>query len=106
MANRQKGWDKLNRMKQMEANKSRGKVEKVVTREGEFLFFMLTPAKRLVKGWNTRNDHKREKIAIAEAARKEHLPRKQRRRATLAARKDGKSRMNYRRAREAKSDET
>lgn len=106
MANRQKGWDKLNRMKQMEVNKSRGKVEKVVTQEGEFLFFMLTPAKKLVKGWNLRNDHKREKIAIAEAARKEHMPRKQRRRATLVARKDGKSRMNYRRAREAKSDET
>lgn len=105
MANRQKGWDKLNRMKQMEANKSRNKVEKVVTQEGEFLCFMLTPAKRLARGWNTRNDRKREKKAIETVAKREKMSRKRRRNAVRIARKDNKTRRGIRRVTEAKHDE-
>ena len=105
MANRQKGWDKLNRMKQMEANKSRNKVEKVVTQEGEFLCFMLTPAKRLARGWNTRNDRKREKKAIETVAKREKMSRKQRRNAVRIARKGNETRRGIRRVTEAKHDE-
>lgn len=84
MANRNKGWAKLNRMKQMEANKSRGQIEKQVLEDGTFFKFNLLPAKRLKKGWNARNDRRRERLAIEEMARQKKMPRGDRRRATLA----------------------
>lgn len=65
MANRAKGWNVLNHRKQLDANRSRQKVEKVVDKDGVFLNFKLTPAKRLPSGWTIpMNDHKRERIAI------------------------------------------
>ena len=82
MANKAKGWNILNHRKQIEANRSKNKVEKVVSKDGDFLCFMLTPAKRLHHGWTIGiNDHKRERIAIKQMLQKEKtLTRAQRRR--------------------------
>ena len=82
MANKAKGWNVLNHRKQIEANRSRNKVEKIVSKDGDFLCFMLMPAKRLYHGWTINiNDRKRERIAIKQALQKEKtLTRAQRRR--------------------------
>lgn len=79
MANRIKGWNKWNHLKQIEANKSRGKVEKVVSQEGDFLYFMLQPAKRLQKGWNLKNAHKVERKKVEMQLKHEEMARRQKR---------------------------
>lgn len=95
MANRNKGWSKLNHRKQMEANKSRGQIEKWVLEDGTFFKFNLLPAKRLRKGWNVRNEKKQQRIAIAQIAQKERMSRRGKRAAMFNRypRKNGKTGM-------------
>lgn len=58
MANRAKGWNKLNRLNQKRVNKSRNQIEKIVDMDGNFLCFRLEPAEHLTYGWNWRNAQK------------------------------------------------
>lgn len=106
MANRNRGWSKLNKLHQREINKSRGKIEKVVDIDGNFIKFQPDCSKRkqMNAGWNWRNKHKTERKQVEAQLKKEHWSRKQKR-AVREQYGRGKRRINLRRPREAKVNE-